>query len=233
MPMSLPAPALEHTREMARLWQVAVTASGDGRYDDAVDSFSKVLKLFPQEYAGDTVQYGAHCERGECYTGVKQFNKAVDDFNWCLQYKPNDEAVIFCRAETYANWGKWVDAAHDYGRCVELKPKDSDNIAHYARALIKLKQYAKAIHEYDMILRATPEDDDVWRARADAELLQGNYKEAADNYSKAIGYDSDVGWYYNYRARAYEKLGKPDLAAKDRKKAQEMHFKEKPGDLGL
>jgi tetratricopeptide (TPR) repeat protein len=223
--------AIEHSPQVVQAWKIAIEQKRDGDYLVAINGFTAMLKLFPAPFAGDELQYGAHLERAECYTGTSQFAKAVDDYNWCLGYKPNDEAAIFDRAEAYANWGKWREAERGYANSLALKPNDTDNRTRHAHALIKLKDYAGAIREYDTILKQTPEDDDVWRRLGDVELLQGDYKAAAASYSKAIGYDSDMGWYYHYRALAYEKLGKADLAAKDRGKAQALNFKEKPGEL--
>jgi tetratricopeptide (TPR) repeat protein len=226
-----PAQANDHSPQVVQAWKTAYQQKRDGDYLAAINSFTAILKQFPLRFDGDDLQYGAHLERAECYTGTSQFAKAVDDYNWCLGFKPKDEAAIFDRAEAYANWGKWHEAERDYAKSLELKPHDTDNRTRHAHALTKLKDYAGAIREYDTILKQTPEDDDVWRRRGDAELLQGDYKAAAGSYSKAIGYDPDVGWYFHYRAVAYEKLGKTDLAAKDRGRAQELNFKEKPGEL--
>jgi len=225
------AKSLEHTPQMVRIWNTACQQKRDGNYAAAINGFTSILRMFPQPFKGDNLQYAARFQRAESYTGASQFSKAVDDYNWCINCKPNDEAAFFCRAEAYANWGKWREAERDYGRSVVLKPQNADNKTKHAHAMIKLKDYAGAIQEYDRILKLTPEDDDVWRRRGDAALLLGDYQAAVTSYSRAIGYDADVGWYHHYRAVAYEKLGKLDLAAKDRKKAQELNFKGKPDEL--
>jgi len=59
------------------------------------------------------------------------------------------------------------------------------------------------------------------RARADIYMLMNHYELASKDYTKAIelGKKSEADKLYELRARAYDAMGRKDLAIKDRKSA--------------
>ncbi|HEY9713696.1 MAG TPA: tetratricopeptide repeat protein [Chroococcales cyanobacterium] len=72
-------------------------------------------------------------------------------------------------------------------------------------------------------MKASRGDDDVvYKARGDAYMLTGAYDKAVSDYTRAIENSPEYSARsYKAQAEAYDKLGKTDLAAKDRKKASQ------------
>jgi Tfp pilus assembly protein PilF len=56
-------------------------------------------------------------------------------------------------------------------------------------------------------------------------MALGQYQPAVNDYSTVISNTPKYGAAYCGRARAYEKLGKQDLAEKDREKAKDLEYK--------
>lgn len=82
----------------------------------AVKEYGLALKARPTSYA--------FSKRGYCFTQLKQFNKAIQDYTSALRLDPNDYSTYGARAFAYALLTDWDKAIADYTEALELAPKD-------------------------------------------------------------------------------------------------------------
>ena len=88
------------------------------------------------------------------------------------------------------------------------------------------RDYARAIADYSKIIELDDDSEDAYQKRGDCQFALGQYKKALDDYNLALKHEVDpTAESYRARANVYEKLGKLELAAKDRKSAQEAQQK--------
>jgi tetratricopeptide (TPR) repeat protein len=91
-----------------------------------------------------------------------------------------------------------------------------------ARAYGNLKDYARAIKDYSVLLLLSPKSAAYFKDRGDCYLALKKFKEAAEDYTRAIANDADQSSAtYKQRSIAYDALNMKELASKDRKIAEE------------
>jgi Zn-dependent protease len=123
-----------------------------GKYDDAIDAFSKVIVEKPDNFVLYQLRGGAYFKSG-------QYQKAVDDFSKSIEL-----------SATYVPYFLYLDRG---------------------KAYLRLAQYQKAIDDCSQALKLNPKCANA----------------------------------FFYRAQAYEKLNKKELAEKDFDKAKELGCK--------
>jgi len=101
-------------------------------------------------------------------------------------------------------------------------PKDK-SMAYRLRGkmYLQLKQSDQAIAQYSEGMRVDPKDYINYRQRAQVYETQKQYKKAIADFTTAIDLNrinsDDLATSYSGRARCYDKIGKTDLVAADRK----------------
>lgn len=63
------------------------------KYAEAIDDFSKEIKLNPNPQA--------YNDRGQCYTALGQFDKAIADHTTAISLNPKDDYAYEYRADAY------------------------------------------------------------------------------------------------------------------------------------
>lgn len=107
-------------------------------------------------------------------------------------------------------------ALNDYARAMILHPKDNHYIGHHADCLNQLKRYQQAYDECKNGLKAsTRYSEFVLGPLAEACEQLGKHEDAVTYATSKIKIDSASGDTYFWRSRAYEKLGKKELAKRD------------------
>lgn len=98
----------------------------------------------------------AYEKRASCYEQLKQFHEAIQDYDRVLELDDKNVTAYADRGLAELEIGNYIAATSDLGRAIELKGDDSETLS--------------MSYEY----------------RGDAYGKMGMYREAIDNYSKAI-----------------------------------------------
>jgi tetratricopeptide (TPR) repeat protein len=89
-------------------------------WGNAVKEYNTAVKLQPTAYAFN--------KRGYCFTQLKEFGKAIQDFTAALGLDPSDFGSHVARAFAYTQLEAWDKAIADYTRALELAPKDKGDV---------------------------------------------------------------------------------------------------------
>lgn len=123
----------------------------------------------------------------------------------------------------YLASGNKPKAIEEWTIHIKSNPKDDKvlfNRANLYRAMHKLPE---ALADYNKLVAMSPDDEDAHRRRGEVYMDQHDYNKAIEDFTKTIELDkSNAGSVYVLRAKAYQAIGKPDLAAKDLKLAKEF-----------
>ena len=129
---------IKRAKEAEKLWnQAADLRVGDkfeGRepdYTKAIAEYSKLLELLPND--DDSFTEGSriltkgdmYLERGLCYEELKQFEKALADYNKAISLEPKKGKCYFSRSYIYIKNGEMEKAKADVEKAVELDPKEA------------------------------------------------------------------------------------------------------------
>jgi tetratricopeptide (TPR) repeat protein len=212
-------------------WGELYGCLGRNRTDEAIKISEKHIKENPKNVSGYDILAQAH-------EAKKQFAEAAVDLSNAIKLDPTYREDLVGRAILYHDLKLFQKSADDYSTVIEMgkispfhRPTTMtlDELL-YRRATDyqSMGQWDKAIADYNDILKMDPDQEEALRYRGDCYFKKKMYDNAVSDYSKSIECDSmSAGSTYLARAKAYEMLNKKDLAALDRKKANQQGFGEK------
>ncbi len=183
--------------------------------DKALSDFNKAISMNPSDLA-------ARKERANLYLKMKNIPLALQDCNGIIAQNPKDLDYYKLRAKIYETNKEPEKALGDLNKVVSLCKTDPPAYLNRGQLYDRLGQYAKAIADYTKAAELNSSEDDAFRYRGTSYFKLGQYDKAVDDYSQAISLDpiGNVAT-YSLRALAYDKLGKTELALKDRRSAKE------------
>lgn len=147
---------------------------------------------------------------------------------------PKNGDAFYCRAQMYRDKKDWEKAIADADEAIRLKP-DKGHFYGLRGVLYGDKEmWEKGLADLNKQIEllgseATHYDYD---RRGDFYSELHKYEEAVKDYTEAIRLSPDYRYYYSDRARAYDSLGKKDLADVDNQKFNELELADKNKDSG-
>jgi tetratricopeptide (TPR) repeat protein len=165
--------------------------------------------------------------RGSALYRLEMFKEAIEDFNRCEQLSNGSLTVqgYEDRGSCYAQLHEHQKVVVDYTKAIRLNPKLAWLYSQRAAAFSDIKQIDKAIKDIDTAINIKPELY-MYENRADYYARVGQYQKAIDDYTKAMQLAPEIPMHYMSRAKLLEKLGKLELARKDRAKADEIIYRD-------
>ncbi|MBP9091730.1 tetratricopeptide repeat protein [bacterium] len=151
-----------------------------------------------------------------------------------LKKNPFSRRDYLYRARLYRDTAQTEKAIADFTKVIEIPPNKGGHVDwnldqtlfDRANLYFAIRDYARAIADYSKIIELDDDSEDAYKKRGDCQFALGQYKKALDDYNLALKHEVDpTAESYRARANTYEKLGKPELAAKDRKSALEAQKK--------
>ncbi|MBU4318657.1 MAG: tetratricopeptide repeat protein [Proteobacteria bacterium] len=99
-----------------------------GQYDLAIDDYTEVLKLRPNELS-------AYLSRGNVWLAKGQTDKAIEDFSKAIDANPKYAGAYVCRGKLWCKNGE-LDKAHtDFSKATELDNNSPETLIPMARFL--------------------------------------------------------------------------------------------------
>lgn len=193
----------------------------------SIKDCDKALELDPKSAAAFDL-------RGTDYLIIKDHEKALHDFDSAVQLDSKNPTRYVIRGNAYHNLKRYPEALKDYDRAFELRPSE-DVYVNRARVYNDLGEYDKALKDSEKAIelqagRKTPVpalEAINYTNRGRAYLGLGEAEKAVTDFSKAVSSHPRTvpGEAFYFRAKAYTKLGKADLATKDDEEAKKLGYK--------
>ena len=199
----------------------------DGKrdYRQAIASLSRAIEEAPTDMELYKFRAGLYRQMGDEKSAEADYSRRVK-----LRQTNRSEGYM-TRGRYYESRERWQDALKDYDTAVNTDDTETDELRARVRMLLKLKKTEPALKDLDEIIRRNPTDDDSIRLRGELLASRGKFAKALEDYDRVIETSRDMdSETYDARAALYEKMGKPELAAKDRKHAEKIRAQpaEKP-----
>ena len=176
----------------------------EGKYDEAIVSFEKVVEKFPDNIEGhynlglsylrkgDVDQAIASFEKaaelnpealpvflalGEAYFSKDENEKAMESYQRAIKIDPENPGAHYNLGMVYYKLNKTEEALLSFNRCIELAPENAK--AHYQAGLATIKQgdYKRAIEYLDTFLKLEPDAPEAGQVKAIVEELKKTIKE--------------------------------------------------------
>ena len=176
-------------------------------YDQAIVSFTRVIKLVPHYPA-------SYYSRANAYLNKGEHNKAIRDYSKVIEIDPNFAEAYRNRAASYRTQGRFDNAIDDYSSALAVK---EDKNLYYNRAVIYYDkgQSKEAIEDYTNAIRLDPKFLFAYNNRGITYASTGQYDNAIKDFSKVIELDKKNILAFNNRGNAYLDKGMFDEAMED------------------
>lgn len=118
--------------------------------------------------------------------------------------------------------GKNLDAVKWFTLLLSIESGNYEGFSGRGQALYLLGQYERCLGDFDRALTANSSDYRIFGFRGQAKYKVNHSAGAIEDLTQAIKLNANAGWLYETRAKAYDAVGRIDLAREDRKKFNEL-----------
>ena len=220
-------------RQAEKLNLKGETRSSRNLFNQAVEDFSRALEISPN-------YVDALINRGRALARLGKFNDALIDFNHALKFEKYDPEIYNRRGEIYLQNNMYDQSIKDFTAALVLDPMYSYAYLNRGRAYSGKGMPEEAMRDFKEAIRSdlesTPanlagqaapgcyndEEEAANRQKAAAfneqglaDLKNGNYEEAVENFTRAVSLSAGDAEGYANRGQAYIKLFQPDKAMAD------------------
>lgn len=186
--------------------------------EGAVQHYNKALELDPKNTR-------IYVERGIAYKDLGKYDLALKDYNKSLTMAPGNIPALESRARLYDMTGRLKEAIADYD-CVLKSPQGNwQTWRHRAICNRRLKNYLESAKDFGTALKLAgvcQDQQQMMYYQAEMLFLGNDLPGALSRFDAIIKRFPDLSGAYWSRAKIYDKLGKADLAEKDRQKARKL-----------
>ena len=188
----------------------------NGELNDGIKDYERAISL-KEDYAE------AYKNRGVTYMKyIKDYERALSDFNRVLSLQPEEKGVYFLRGTLYGKMLKFEDAYQDYLRALEGIKANPWLYYNMGNCLLRMGRYNEAIESYTKAIELRADVPAFYHNRGLAYARQDLVKEALDDYNKALELGPEDGKSIVIRGFLFWKIGEKDKAIGDWQKAAQM-----------
>lgn len=191
------------------------------RYDEAVYSFHKALKLKPN----DSTYYNlakAYLEHGNLERAIKNFDEAIN-------LSDNNSKYYFEKGKALEKKGQYDKALESIDDAIILDSNNYTYLKTKAILLYKLKNYSKAENFFGKCLSSHSADDEIWFYKAMSLIKKDEFEKALDSLDQAVKLNNKNFRYFFEKGRCHQKLQQYEKALDSYKLA--LRIDDKQGNV--
>ncbi len=192
------------TPELEKTLEKANKLFGQGKYQDAIEGYEKILVDYPDAYI-------INLNIGNCYFQMHKYDKAMEYYKKVLEKdqnyvkaligigncyinmenteeamkwygkinidKINDPVVLYNIGTIYYNNGKYDLSLNYYKKCVSLKPDYLDGIYQLGLAYMAVSNFSEAIDVFNRYLKIDKDSERAKTVRESIKYLKESLKE--------------------------------------------------------
>ncbi len=189
----------------------------------------KAIKHLTQSIVLDPFNSSAYVLRGRAHLELEERAEALKDANKALSLDKNSADAYELRARVKCEKADYKGAYGDITRALELEPARRSHLVERFKLRAKISTYLgedkKAVEDFSKAI-ATDKKVSIgcYYHRANIYMRWGKYHDAISDYTNALNLPKrvDSERVYAQRAKAYEAIGRKDLAEKDRATLREL-----------
>ncbi len=150
--------------------------------------------------------------RGQAFDKLKQYDKAIDDYDMAIAVDPTSEEALNNRGVTYRKMGMIDKALADFNAAIGLNPSFYQAYNNRAYAFGLLGEVDKALDDYDHALALNPSYFQAYNNRGLMYDRMGLADKAIEDFNRTISLNPSSELAYFNLGILYGKMGKYDSA---------------------
>ena len=152
--------------------------SFSGKYEEAIEYYSKAIALNPQ-FAN------AYNNRGNAKYSLGENEEAIKDYNQAIELNPQHASAYNNRGIAKSSLGDDDEAIQDYDKAIELNPKFVEAYCNLGVSKSSLGKYEEAIKDYNKAIELDPQYAEAYYNRGLAKEQLGDKTGAKEDLEKA------------------------------------------------
>ena len=196
------------------------------RFQSAIEDFSIVLGS-----CGKAYRYSAYQYRGISYLELKDYKKAIENFEKTIELDSKNWQGYYWLGDTYLDLSNYDEAIKHYDSALKINPKLADAYFNRGAAHAKLKNYRLAMIDWDHAAKLDNKNYLIYYNRGIILFKQSLYKQAIKEFDRAIQINPTADKAYYYRGLNYSGLGNKEKFIADMQIAARLGHKEAQDDL--
>ncbi|MBS1993002.1 MAG: tetratricopeptide repeat protein [Cyanobacteria bacterium SZAS LIN-3] len=210
-------PAQAQRSQASRLLLSSKAMIKSGKVREALPLVQKAIELDPTNPDG-------YCTRGSALYKLEETDKAMKDLDKCIELNGNRTKANKIKCQIYFERKQLRQALECATEAIKYSPDKIEKSESYrvrGKLYLEINEPTKAIIDFNQSIALEPEQSNAFKHRGNAYMSMKLYQKAIDDYTTGLKTDkTDRDIFLTLRAQAYEKIGRKDLAAADRKKTQ-------------
>jgi tetratricopeptide (TPR) repeat protein len=152
----------------------------------------------------------AYNKRGLGFLDLKQYDKALADFDEAIRLLDFYSDAYWGRAKAYAAKGDHARAAADEAKAISLQPAPAGAIIRHAQGVTEMrrKRYDRAIDEFDRALKIDPHHIKSLSDRGETHLGLGQLDRALSDFDRVVALAPTDAVAHNDKAWTLLRLGR-------------------------
>ena len=143
-----------------------------------ITKYTKAIQINPNNAV-------AYKDRGNAYSDVKQYDKAILDYTRAIEIDSKYSAAYYDRGLTYDDKGNLDQAILDYTEAIEINPNFAEAYQCRGRAYFKKGNYDASIPDFTKAIEINPKDAKLYNLRAGGYYYKKEYVKARNDFNKA------------------------------------------------
>ena len=150
-----------------------------GKYDDAIVYFEKVIEKFPSSVS-------AYYNLGLCYLRKGDIDQAIASTEKAIELDPEAIEAYFALGECYFNKGETEKAMNSFAQAIKLQPDNPR--AHYNIGIVYYKhdRLDEALASFDKTIELNSKFSSAYYQAALACIKKGDFKKAIDYFESFL-----------------------------------------------
>jgi putative GTP pyrophosphokinase len=132
----------------------ALSAHNKNRFSEAIEQYSKILKLKPNKAICSII----YKHRGMAYFACSQYNEAINDFNQTLELDSKSYKAAYYRGVVHSVMKMYSSAIDDYTLSLSLNPYQSFCLFRRAQAYYHIGDFPQGLADCENSLSLEPEN---------------------------------------------------------------------------
>ncbi|MFN6518546.1 MAG: tetratricopeptide repeat protein [Nostoc sp. CreGUA01] len=161
---------------------------------------------------------------GESYRSMKEYDKALQNFDRAIELNPKYVEAIVGRGRTYYLMGRDKESLQDFDRAIELNPKEEWAI-HRGITYHLMERYEEALQDFNDAIEINPKDERAFATRGSTYSSMERYDQALEDFNRAIELNPKYEWAIAERGKTYRLMERYDQALHDYNHAIELNPK--------
>ncbi|MBS1990584.1 MAG: tetratricopeptide repeat protein [Cyanobacteria bacterium SZAS LIN-3] len=189
---------------------------------DVQDKFAAGIKYLDGHIRAHPYDADAYYTRAGLYSQLGKPKETMADYDASIKLSPVRFMVQYQRAKYLASQKLYKQAVEGFTDALEQAPGNDHVLLERAESYAKMGDYARSISDYSAMAALHPQEEDPLHFRARVYALDKQYERALSDYNTVIKLAPEQAANYKERADIYERLGRREMAVRDRKKAAEL-----------